>query len=261
MSDDYPSAMRNLASGTPLSPLEYASAVLAAPSGSYLDNTTFELDNSNEVWETDGAHGNSLFVVQDPQNSVIYFGHANYIGSEIQGNLADLRLPAHVLARLGIAAGDDPSWEIYLAGAAIIAAAIALIVISGGADAPFVIIAAAAIMGVIGGAVIAAGAVAAVLTPQAQSKTCNQQQTSCCVDYTAPGTAYTTCADCTSGTCTSTTTYELSVGSLLTDIAIGLGVVLVVGVGGYATYKYVQNRGNRPRRQPPPQVPAGARGE
>ncbi|MGI0066856.1 MAG: hypothetical protein ACREB9_00290 [Thermoplasmata archaeon] len=234
------------ASGAPLSPIEYVSAVLGATSSAQLNNTTYTLDNSEGVWDASQANGSGLIVVKDPSTMTIYFVHANYVGERQSSTLEDLALPSNAFAyaALAIPAAAAPAWEIILAGAATIAAAVALVVVSGGVLAPAAIVIGATIMGVIGAATIAAGIYYGEITPTVVGNTCNSTSTSCCITTTSPGGGNQLCTDCTSGACVATSSQYRApsegLGATLTAIGVGVAVIAAAGVGGYAAYKYVR---------------------
>jgi len=117
------------------------------------------------------------------------------------------------------------------------------------------------------------GALYVVFAPQVQSTSCNQGQTSCCVNTTSIYGDSEACADCTgAGQCTSTTQTTGGIGGSLLSIAAGVGAIAGVVLVSYVAYRYVSNRprpgfGNTPplrqryripfTQPPPPALPAG----
>ena len=261
----YDTAVQNATVGQVLTPLEYASLVLAG-SAATVNANHYTIDNSSSEWDSAQANGNSIFVVKDPANNVIYFGHANYVGAQVSDTLENFNLPAGAQILAGIEAADTPAWEVIVGGVAIIALAVALVVVTGGLAAPTLFLAAAATIALLGATAVVLGAYGAIFTPTVTNTTCNTGSSSCCVDFEAPGGVGSTCTDCTSGACvssTSTTPVGTSIGSELTSIGIGLAVIAAVGIGGYVTYKVVSSHKYGPKStsapySPPPQAPAPA---
>lgn len=254
MADDYPSALAAVASGTPLSYLEYISLVLAQ-SASGLQSTQYTLDNSNSYWDSKQANGNTVACATDPTNKTVYFCHVNYVGPQVSGTMGSLALPAKAMSALAAAANtsaDDYSgWALIAAGAIIIAAVLLAPVTFGGS----LLVLYAGYFFAVGLGLVVLGALVVAFTPQVVSTTCNPDNTSCCLVTTSLTGQVNSCFNCAASgeNCTSTTTSAGGLGGLLTTIAIATGVVIGVGVGGYALYKVVQHHyANRPLPPPPP---------
>jgi hypothetical protein len=255
MLTNYSTVAALVASGAPLSPIEYVSWVIGS-TAKVLNSTPATVDNSQNQWDPDQVNGNSVVAYKDPSTNVLWFCHVNYLGPPISGSLADLELSDEALAQLGIEAGDDTSWELYLVGAALVGVVVAALLIPPLAP---LLIYAGAILGT-GLGIIILGAIYATFTPQVVNTTCNSGSTACCLATTSLFGQVNTCFDCSSGTCNSTTTTAGGIGGTLISIGIGLAVVGGALVGTYAAYRHFSGRPHAPRTPRPTNSPtAGER--
>lgn len=247
MPDDYPSALANASSGTPLSPIEYASLVLGS-NAQTLNSNTYPVDNSQGYWETKQNHGNTVVAATHPASQTVYFCHVNYVGPQQSTTMGALQLPAAQHAALAAAAGTTPEnfagWALIIAGAIIIAAVLLAPVTFGGS----LLVLYAGYFFAVGLALIVLGAIDVVFTPSVVSHTCNADNSACCTITTSPTGQVNSCFNCTGAGCTSTTTTTGGIGSFLTQIAWGVGLIAVVGIGAYIALRVARAHryGGRP---------------
>ncbi len=236
-------------SGTPLSPIEYASLILGATTPAEVEQRV-TLDNSASVWDASQANGNSLLTFARSSDKTVYFLHANYVGTESSSPISALELPPEVLSRWSALTGEYPEsfagWTLYIAGAALIG----LVIASAFFPELLPVDIAAATLFYLGVGLVVAGAVIAAITPTVSGRTCNSAGTSCCFTSTNLFGQTETCANCSGSSCNSVTKPTgPSPTSFLVPLAIGIAAVGAAAIGSYAAYKYVKNR---PYRAPSP---------
>ncbi len=247
-----------------LSAIDYAKQVLNATSNTDTAHLTGEVDDTEfEEGPYDGAAFFADYTTND-----LYFYHPLYTpSSPAQGVVSGGDLAPGALSRLAqqLAAGapDGHPWadnpqavvhDINIDGLVLLVVGVAVVVaagiFSGGTalallpDIFWVIMGGAGIAIIGGGAIeLALGGVAsglnAVLNPSPVGNPV-QNGNSTCQQYSGLGGCYILCvnADGTS----STTACPGGVGGDLTTLAIGIGAILAVGIGGYVAYRYVSNR-------------------
>ena len=244
-----PSARQS--TGTGLSVTDYTTALLEATDPSQLNGQSYELDNSGGDWDETQADGDATFSYVDHATNVLYVVHANYVGPQITTSLGALPLSANALNNLhaqfsgqrqamGLAPLLPTSYTLIILGVALLAAA-TLVAIFAPETTAWVWIFRVGLA--VSFAALTAGIAYAVFAPTLESTTCNANSTSCCSLLSGIGGANEACVDCTGTSCQTTVTpVAPSLGTDLLWIALGLGAVAAVGVGGYVAYRYVTNR-------------------
>lgn len=264
--ESYLTAQQALTLNTPLTPIEYASQLLAVTSAAELNANRYTVDSQAYSWSPALASGNAAFAYADHTSSTVYIYHGAYTGPTQSTTLAALQLPATRAAQLetqfsaqrsalGLAPLTSGAYTVLFIGLAFLAAATAIAIFAPSAPAFIFLFQALVVAGVI---TVVLGALAATLTPTVQSQTCNAAGTSCCSLVTGVGQSGDVCADCSSGSCT--TQYTPGPGALnfswLYTLALGLAAVGAVAIGGYVAYRFVSGRprpgfGNAPSRSAP----------
>lgn len=246
----YQTAVSKANSGTPLSPIEYASFILGATTPAEVEQQV-TLDNSASVWDPAQKNGNSLLTFSRSSNTTVYFLHANYVGAESSSPISALELPPMVLSRWAAVTGETvesfAGWTLIIAGAALIG----LVVASAFFPELLPLDIAAATLFYLGVGLVVAGAVIAAITPTISGRTCNSAGTGCCFTSTSAFGQTETCTNCSGTSCTTTTQPTGPTPlNLLGSLALGILAISAVGIGSYAAYKYVSNRPPRPYSPP-----------
>jgi hypothetical protein len=208
--------------------------------------------------------------------------HAGYVGPQVNTTLTALALPEEAMAALaatfsahqaalGLAPALPESYTLIILGVALLGAAAVIAAFAPETGAWILLFKVAIALGV---AAIAVGITEALVGPTLNSTTCNTGSTSCCSQWSTILGEDTTCVDCTNTQAGCTTTVVPGTPSLGVDllwVAVGLGAVAAVLLGGYLGYRYVTNRPKpgfgsaAPLRQtyripftrpPPPSTPA-----
>ena len=255
--ENYLTASAKAASATPMTVLEYSSLLLSATKSSDL-NGNYQLDNSGGVWNPSLPGGNTTLAYADHAALTMYVVHAGYTGPSVSAPTSTLALPANAVSllnaqiaekrnALGLAPASLFDYVLIAIGLAFIATAVILTLIGPAAiTLPFFVMALKTLV-IVGAALVIVGAIDGVLTPTPSNSVCNSAGTSCCTTWSsALGGAATSCSNCTTSGCNTQTGPPVGgLGSLGTDliwIAGGVAAVLVVGIGGYAAYRYVSGR-------------------